>query len=248
MALNVYRRHASHCPGGRALHEMTYEGDELRRNWKKCSCPIYASGTLSGRFRRRNTERTTWAEANAIVSDWEIAGSWHAAPVPVAPTPVIPPTADPAASPSDSAPPRVRIAEAVKAYLAVRSGSGIVSATLRKHKTFVKRLEAFAAGRGYVMLEQVTSADIDIFFAGWKLTARTKAKRLGTLRSFFQYCAKRKWVAVDPTDPKSVGPVSSDLKPPISANRAANTRTAARHARRGRRRRLYLKLSTASVT
>jgi hypothetical protein len=61
-----------------------------------------------------------------------------------------------------------------------------------------------------------------MFFAGWKLGARTKAKRLGTLRGFFRFCAKRKWVAVDPTDPKSVGPVSSDLKPPIGANRAAN--------------------------
>jgi len=72
------------------------------------------------------------------------------------------------------------------------------------------------------MLEQLTSADIDVFYAGWKLGARTKAKRLGTLRSFFRFGAKRKWVAVDPTDPKSVGPVSSDLKPPIGANRAAN--------------------------
>jgi hypothetical protein len=87
----------------------------------------------------------------------ESAGSWHGATVPVAPTPVIPPPAEPAASPSDSAPSRVTLAEAVKAYLAVRSGSGNSSATLRKHKTFVKQLEAFAAGRGYVMLEQLTS-------------------------------------------------------------------------------------------
>ena len=38
----------SHCPGGRAIHAMTYEADELRRTWRKCSCPIYASGTLGG--------------------------------------------------------------------------------------------------------------------------------------------------------------------------------------------------------
>ncbi len=46
--------------GGRALHEMTYEADELRRTWKQCSCPIYASGTLNGQFKRKNTERTAW--------------------------------------------------------------------------------------------------------------------------------------------------------------------------------------------
>jgi hypothetical protein len=32
--LNIYRRHRSHCPGGSALHEMTYEADG-----KCCVCP-----------------------------------------------------------------------------------------------------------------------------------------------------------------------------------------------------------------
>jgi integrase len=200
---------------------MTYESDEGRRSWKKCACPVYASGTLNGQFKRKNTERTSWAEAKTIVSNWESTGSWNGVPTPPPSRPFASP-ADPASTTSESNTPRVTIAEAVKAYLAVRSGSGIVPATLRKHKTFVKQLEAFAVSRGYVMIEQITSADIDIFFAGWKLAARTKAKRLGTLRGFFRYCAKRKWVAVDPTDPKSVGPVSSDLKPPIGANRTAN--------------------------
>src|SRR5262249_39446018 len=152
---------------------------ELRRNWKKCSCPIYASGTLKGQFKRKNTERATWSEAKVMVSQWEGAGSWNGDPVPIAPTPVAARPTDSVPNPPDpGSPPRVTIAEAVKAYLAVRSGSGIVSATLRKHKTFVKQLEEFAAARGYVMLEQLTSTDIDMFFAGWKLGARTKAKRL----------------------------------------------------------------------
>ena len=215
MALNMYRRHGSHCPGTRALHDMTYEADELRRNWKKCSCPIYASGTLHGQFKRKNTERSTWVEAKAIVSKWESAGSWMGEAHAIAPTPVAPPL-------SDSAPSRITIADSIKAYLAIRSGSGIVLATLRKHRTFAKQLEEFAAARGYVMLDQLTSADIDMFYASWKIGARAKAKRLGTLRSFFRFCAKRKWVAIDATDPKSVGPVSSDLKPPIGANRTAN--------------------------
>jgi hypothetical protein len=97
----------------------------------------------------------------------------------VALTPVAPGPAESVPNPAEpGSPPRIAIAEAVKAYLAVRSGSGIVSATLRKHKTFVKQLEAFAAARGYVMLEQLTSTDIDMFFAGWKLGARAKAKGL----------------------------------------------------------------------
>jgi len=76
MALNLYRRHGSNCVGGRALHETTYESDEFRRNWKRCSCPIYASGTLSGHFRRKNTEQKTWPEAHTVAAGWESAGRW----------------------------------------------------------------------------------------------------------------------------------------------------------------------------
>jgi hypothetical protein len=76
MALNIYRRHGSHCLGGRALHEMTYEADELRRSWKRCFCPIYASGTLAAQFKRKNTERTAWDEAKALVRVWEDAAAW----------------------------------------------------------------------------------------------------------------------------------------------------------------------------
>ena len=85
MRLNLYRSHGSHCVGGRALHAMTYEADELRRTWKRCLCPIYASGTLGG-FKRKNTERANWDEAKALARAWENANSWdgarHGAPRP----------------------------------------------------------------------------------------------------------------------------------------------------------------------
>jgi hypothetical protein len=48
---------------------LTYETNELRRSWKKCSCPIYASGTLNGHFKRRNTERAVWPDAKTVVGD-----------------------------------------------------------------------------------------------------------------------------------------------------------------------------------
>ncbi len=216
MALNLYRRHGSHCPGGRALYERTYEADELRRGWKKCSCPIYASGTLDSKFKRKNTERAIWSDAKTIAADWERAGSWYGRrkspePIPAPTEPIQPKT-----------PPRITINDAMAAYLAVREGAKIAPATMRKHRTFTKQLAAFADAHGYAMLDQFTSADIDLFYSGWKLGARAKAKRLGTLRAFFRFCAKRKWVAVDATDPKSIGPVSSDLKPPIGANCVAN--------------------------
>jgi integrase len=207
MALNVYRRHGSHCPGGRPLHDMSYEADELRRNWKKCSCPIYASGTLNAQFRRKNTERTMWSDAKAVVEKWESAGSWDgSATLKEPPTLPVP---DP-----DPHPSRISIANATAAYLAIREGAKIAPATLRKYRTFIKQLREFADTRGYVMLDQFRSADIDVFYATWALGARAKGKRLGTLRSFFRFCMNRQWL--------SKNPVTSDLKPPLGANRAAN--------------------------
>jgi integrase len=43
---------------------------------------------------------------------------------------------------------------------------------------------------------------------------RAKAKRLSTLRAFFRFCVNRKWITENP--------VSSDIRPPIGANRVTN--------------------------
>ena len=206
MALNRYRRHSSHCPVGRPLHEITYEPDELRRRLKECECPIYASGTLNRQFKRKNTEQIYWADAKAVVAAWESAGSWDG---PLKPAQLL------AASPiSDASSSRISIADALQAYLAVREGAEIASATLRKYRTFTKQLRAFADARGYVMLDQFKPGDIDVFYASWKLGARAKGKALGRLRGFFRFCMNREWLAKNP--------VSSDLKPPLGAHRAAN--------------------------
>jgi len=209
MALNVYRRHGSHCPGGRALHDMTYEADELRRSCKKCFCPIYASGTLGGKFKRKNTERTAWIEARVVVAEWESAGSWDGSANPNQSTPPAPTPA-----PADASPSRITIDDAITSYLAVREGAGIAPATLRKYRTFTKQLRGFADERGYVVLDQFTSTDIDLFYASWQLGARAKGHALGTLRGFFRFCANREWLVKNP--------VTSDLKPPLGANRVAN--------------------------
>jgi hypothetical protein len=118
MALNIYRRHGSYCPGGRALHDMTYEADELRRSWKKHSCPIYASGTLNGQFKRKNTERSAWPDAKAVVAEWEIASSGSGPSEPVQPPPTAVPLDDPPT-------PRLMIVEAIRSHLAIREGAGM---------------------------------------------------------------------------------------------------------------------------
>ncbi|HTV55315.1 MAG TPA: site-specific integrase [Terriglobia bacterium] len=202
MALKLYRRHRKECEAGLPEDARTGEVEERRRGWKKCACLIHASGTLGGHFNRRQTGRFTWDEARAVAAAWEEAGSWDGKPEPPSP-----PLQEPVSS-------RITLDEATKVFLALREGDKIAPATLRKYKTFTKQLQAFAAARGYVMLDQLTSADIDRFYAGLKLGVRAKAKRLGTLRSFFRFCMNREWLEKNP--------VSKDLRPPLGANRVAN--------------------------
>jgi hypothetical protein len=45
---------------------------------------------------------------------------------------------------------------------------------LREYRTFTRQLADFAEACGYVMLDQFSSADIDIFYGSWKLGARAK--------------------------------------------------------------------------
>ena len=207
MALNAYRRHSTNCVARRAFDDRTYEPDELRRTAKKCFCPIYASGTLNGKFRRANTEKSNWAEAKAIIAAWETAGSWS---VPVVSAVAAAPIAEVAAA-VDA---RITIDDAIKSFLAVREGSGISASTLRKHRTFAKQIRALADSRGYAMLDQFTARDIDSFYANWKLGVRTKGHALGMLRAFFRFCVNRDWILKSP--------VTADLKPPLGANRTAN--------------------------
>jgi len=205
MALNLYRRHyrlAGKCIGGHAPDSRNYEPDELRRGWRKCHCPIYLCGTLNRQFKRRNSEQTKWEDAKAVAAALEAADSWDGKPV-------IPSV--PIAEPQ---PGRIKIVEAVTVFLSLREGERIAPATLRKYRTFVKQLQAFADSRGYVMLDQLRSGDIDAFYGSRKLGVRAKAKRLGTLRAFFRFCVNREWLARSPA--------SGDLKPPQGASRVAN--------------------------
>ena len=204
MTLNLYRRHRLECEAGRPEDSRSSEHDERRKGWgRKCQCQIHLSGTLDGKFSRKATGTSDWAEAQRIADAYAQAESWTGEPR-VAPAPLEPaPTA-----------PRITIADACQVFLTSRESAGVAPATLGKYRTFTKQIAAFADRRGYVMLDQVTPGDIDVFWANWKLGARAKGKRLTTLRAFFRFCVNRKWIAESP--------VSVDIKPPKGSSKAAN--------------------------
>jgi hypothetical protein len=76
MALKLYRRHRTECEGAHPEDARTGEFEEGRRGWKKCGCLIHASGTLGGKFNRRQTGRADWDEAKALACPVGKAGAW----------------------------------------------------------------------------------------------------------------------------------------------------------------------------
>jgi integrase len=204
MKLNLYRRHRLECESARTEDSRSTEAEERRKGWgRKCLCPIQISGTLDGKFSRKSSSTSDWAEAQSIAEAYEKADSWSGTPkpAPIAPEPV--PTKT-----------RTTIVDACKTFVSSREVAGLSAATLRKYRTFQKQIVAYAEGRGYVVIDQFTPEDIDHFWANWKMGPRAKAKRLTTLRGFFRFCAHRKWI--------DASPVSPDIKAPIGSSKAAN--------------------------
>jgi len=205
MALALYRRHRRDCKAGHSEERRSSEYDEKKKGWKRCECPIFISGTLQGTFKRQSTGMWEWDQARSIASHLERTGMWTGKV-----TLPRPPSAPEAPTPRS----RITIASAVKVFLSNREGANIAASTLRKYRTFTNQFTTFADRLGYVMLDQLTSGDIDLFYSQMELGSRTKAKRLGTLRAFFRFCVNRKWL--------SENPVSADIRPPVGANRMSN--------------------------
>src|SRR5690242_13897859 len=106
--LSLYRRHRQNCKGNHAHNSRTTEYDERKHGWKKCECPIFASGTLQGIFKRQNTAQWDWNAARAVTIAYEKASSWTGTPT--EPIPV-------AAIPEPPSSKRTTIERAIKTYL-----------------------------------------------------------------------------------------------------------------------------------
>src|SRR3569833_1041092 len=124
--LSVYRRHKRECKAGHPHELRTSEFEERKKGWKRCDCPIFASGTLNKVSRRQSTAQWEWEAARQVAAALEQAGSWTGSPAP--PAPVV--EQEPASKH------RITIADAIKVYLSNREGAKIAKPTLRKYKTF----------------------------------------------------------------------------------------------------------------
>jgi integrase len=188
MALHLYRRHRRDCKAAHEEDSVSSEFDERRKGFRRCECPITASGTLDKRYRRQTTGRWIWDDAKAIAGQWEAAGSWVAR-VSV-PEIVVPPVENR----------RLTIADAINAFLLHKETANAKKHTVAKYRTMTNQLLAFAADRGLIFIDQLTVTDIDAFYISWKDGIRTRAKKLDRLKSLVKFCLKRKWISENLTE------------------------------------------------
>lgn len=107
MKLNLYRRHRRDCKVAHPHNSVSSEFEERKKTWKRCSCPIFVSGTLNRKFHRMSTGEWEWEKAQAVACRFEKAGTWNnLGPAPSAPTAPQPGTE------------RTTIEKAVRAYKA----------------------------------------------------------------------------------------------------------------------------------
>jgi hypothetical protein len=202
MPLALYRRHRQECKGGHPHNSRTSEYDERKKGWKRCECPIFASGTLHRKFRRHNTGQWEFESARAVAAALERAKSGRAA------VQEAPPTEEPRAA-------RITIEDATEAFFAKCRNRNIAPNTLTKYRTFTNQLESYCYERGYVHIDQLNVTDMDRFYASWKDGIRAKAKKLERLKRFIKFCVKMNGSVKDIADDLEV-PEGSSIAVPKS--------------------------------
>lgn len=185
MALKLYRRHRMECEGKHAEDLRTGEFEEGRRGWKKCACIIHASGTIAGKFNRKQTGATDWEQAKIIADEWLKTKSWNSEAIP-------------AITPLEAAKSnRISIEHAVKAFLAELQET-IAAGTHKKYRLLLTKLIEFSEKRGYVMIDQWETTDVREFRSSWAINPRTGARRMSMLKPFLEYCVSNEWIARNP--------------------------------------------------
>lgn len=185
MALNLYRRHNQECDGGHPEGSHSGELEERSKKWKRCGCPIVASGSLAKQFSRRKTGRIFWEEAKVVADRWDAAGRWYGAAPAVVEVPTV---ADPS---------KVTVARAVDAYLAEHDKHS-ASQTRKRYGYIMDKLLAYSAHKGYTLIVQWGPVDVREFRDSWKVSVPTANRDMSVVRACFEMCLANEWIDRNP--------------------------------------------------
>jgi Phage integrase SAM-like domain len=185
--LYSYKRHVKTCPffgaGGRVLRS------------DKCNCPFHADGIYRGERVRRSLRTGSRARADQQLSQlmrsidarFDRASGGEFGP------------------PSPGAGIRT-VSEGVERFLASYGSidptkgfcGEIEYGTFRKYRNSLRMLTSFSEGRGITVLSDLTLESLEDFRRTRNIRSVTWNVELQTLRTFFSYCVKHKWIVFNP--------------------------------------------------
>ena len=190
----LLRRHGLRCEAQQPADSYSTESEERRHNRKRCTCKIYAHGTLEGRFKKLATRARDWASAREVLAPYLAAGSWDLPTIPPNPpepsrtVPNFP--VDSPHSPQQPPPgkPRLTIADAVEKYLAWQEdpANGYAAGTRRKTREILGALARYSRDHGLRYLAEWDFDRVRAFRTAWGNRPRTSATKLGRLKPFFE--------------------------------------------------------------
>ena len=132
----------------------------------KCGCPVWCWGALpSGKFIRRSVSTRNMSAARRTVECWER-------------------NENPDKPPS--------LARATELFLAMHADSS--QATQVKYAKIMRLFREFSERWGYAHLDQVTVETFDRYRETRDVAPLTWSKELQVLRSFCEFCVRRKWL------------------------------------------------------
>jgi len=145
--LTPWRNHLQKCP-----HR------DKGRAYVKCSCPVWADGTLDGRRYRKSLDTRDWARAIRRMAELE----------------------DPKA-------PRLKpLSDAITAF--EQHILSLESSTQRRYKNVLRQFQEYCKGAGLHDVADVTVEGLDAYRAARNISRITSQKELETLRQFFAFC------------------------------------------------------------
>jgi site-specific recombinase XerD len=148
------------------------------RDHVKCNCPIWADGELNGKRYRKSLGLRDWQRAIRKLAALEAPDAIQWKP----------------------------LKDAIETFF--QHHANLEASTVRKYRNVLDHLQEFATARKIEALCEFTIDQLDAYRASRKLSSTTSTKELQTLRQFFGFCVRRKWIAEN---------LAKDIDPPKNA-------------------------------
>jgi integrase len=170
--LITYRRHLKKC-------EHRSEG----RKYRRCKCPIWLDGFLSGEEvrralrdpERRDTVRD-WQRAQDIVRDMEATGK----------------------NPADTRTGPTTLEDATNQFIADAKARGLRKPTIYKYDLLFRQLKDFAERQDIRFVSELDAETLSRFRVTWPNRNLGALKKLEYLRSFFRFVHDNGWMDDNP--------------------------------------------------